>query len=315
LRPAYTCRLLHPQAHSLGFVSHHQSEFKTGIAAAAAAYFCWGLFPLFWKLLDGIAATELMAQRIVWCTVTVVGYLAITRNAQFWQGVERRTLFILAGSAALIATNWWVYIWAVGHGKIVESSLGYFITPLVNVLFGVVFLRERLNVAQWLAVAIAAGGVVYLTMQTGAPPWIALALALSFGSYGLIRKVAVIDAPRGLAIEGAWLLLPALLFLFVLHSKGHGNFGAVSLKITALMVCSGPLSAIPLLLFAYGARRIPLSLIGILQYIGPTLGLLSGVMLYHEPFTQVQLVGFGLTWIALAIYASDSLYRYIRQTP
>jgi chloramphenicol-sensitive protein RarD len=206
-----------------------------------------------------------------------------------------------------------VYIWAVGHGKIVESSLGYFITPLINVLFGVVFLRERLNSAQWLAVAIAAGGVAYLTIQTGAPPWIALALALSFGSYGLVRKVAVIDAARGLAIEGTWLLAPAITFLIFLNTQGQGNFGTINRKIDALIIFSGPLSAIPLLLFAYGTRRIPLSLIGILQYIGPTLGLLSGVLLYHEPFTPVQLIGFGLTWIALAIYASDSLYRYMRQ--
>ena len=296
-------------------VSNNQSEFRTGVAAAAAAYFCWGLFPIFWKMLDGIAAIELMAQRILWCTVTMVGYLAITGKARFWQGVERRTLLTLAGSAALIATNWWVYIWAVGHGKIVESSLGYFITPLVNILFGVVFLRERLNVAQWLAVAIAASGVTYLAVQTGAPPWIALTLAVSFGSYGLIRKVAVIDAARGLAIEGTWLLIPAVVFLLVLATRGHGNFGYGNYQIDALMICSGPLSAIPLLLFAYGARRIPLSLIGILQYIGPTLGLLSGVLLYGEPFTPVQLVGFGLTWIALAIYASDSLYRYVRRAP
>jgi chloramphenicol-sensitive protein RarD len=296
-------------------VPHSQSEFKSGVAAAATAYFCWGLFPIFWKLLDGIAAVELMAQRILWCTITMVGYLTITGGARFWQGVERRTLLTLAGSAALIATNWWVYIWAVGHGRIVESSLGYFITPLINVLFGVVFLREKLNVAQWMAVAIAASGVAYLTVQAGAPPWIALTLALSFGSYGLIRKVAVIDAARGLAIEGTWLLLPAVVFLLVINSQGHGSFGVINRKIDGLLICSGPLSAIPLLLFAYGTRRIPLSLIGILQYIGPTLGLLSGVLLYHEPFTPVQLVGFGLTWIALAIYAADSLYRYMRHAP
>jgi len=295
-------------------VPHNQSEFRTGVAAAATAYFCWGLFPIFWKLLDGIASIELMAQRILWCTLTMVGYLAITGQFRFWQNVERRTLLILAGSAALIATNWWVYIWAVGHGKIVESSLGYFITPLINVLFGVVFLRERLNVAQWTAVAIAAGGVTYLTIQTGAPPWIALALALSFGSYGLVRKVAVIDAARGLAIEGTWLLAPAVAFLIFLTIQDQGSFGTINRKVDALMILSGPLSAIPLLLFAYGTRRIPLSLIGILQYIGPTLGLLSGVLLYHEPFTPVQFIGFGLTWIALAIYASDSLYRYMRQT-
>jgi chloramphenicol-sensitive protein RarD len=285
------------------------TQFKSGVVAAATAYFCWGLFPIFWKLLDGIAAIELMAHRIVWCTITVAAYLALTGYARFWRGIERRTIFILAGSAALIATNWWVYIWAVGHGRIVESSLGYFITPLVNILFGVLFLRERLTAAQWLAVTLATSGVAYLTVQTGTLPWIALTLAFSFGSYGLIRKVALVDSARGLAIEGTWLLLPALAFLAVWQSQGQSHFGN-SLKIDGLILLTGPLSAIPLLLFAYGARRIPLTLLGILQYIGPTLGLLSGVLLYGEPFTQVQAIGFGLTWSALAIYAIDSAYRY-----
>jgi chloramphenicol-sensitive protein RarD len=288
-------------------------QFRSGVAAAATAYFCWGLWPIFWKQLDGVGALELIADRIVWSEVAILGFLLFTGQIAFWRGVERRVALLLGVSACLIAVNWWVYVWAVGNGKIVESSLGYFINPLVSILIGVLFLHERLNRAQWSAVAIAACGVVYLSVQTGAPPWIALALALTFGGYGLIRKVAAIDSQQGLALEGAWLFLPALLYLLFLHSQGQSHFGTVSTKIDVLIICTGPVSAIPLLLFAYGARRIPLSLLGILQYIGPTLQFLTGVFIYGEPFTTTQLIGFGLTWIALAVYASDSAYRYLMQ--
>jgi chloramphenicol-sensitive protein RarD len=184
---------------------------------------------------------------------------------------------------------------------------------LVSVLFGVTFLRERLNGTQTLAVSIAASGVAYLTIQTGTLPWIAIALALTFGGYGLIRKIDVIDSQRGLALEGAWLFLPALGYLIWLHHMGQAHFGKMNTTVDVLIVCTGPVSAIPLLLFAYGARRIPLSLIGILQYIGPTLQFLIGVLIYHEPFSPTQLIGFGLTWIALALYAADSLFRYLKQ--
>jgi chloramphenicol-sensitive protein RarD len=291
-------------------------QFKSGVAAAAAAYFCWGLFPIFWKLLDGISSLELMAHRIVWCAVTMFIVMGAGLQPRFWSGVPRRTLCMLAASALLIAVNWWVYIWAIGNGKIVEGSLGYFINPLVNVVFGVIFLHERLNRTQWTAVGIAAAGVAYLAVRTGALPWIALALAFSFGSYGLLRKLVAIDAPRGLAIESAWLLLPALGFLFYLHAHHQGHFGQTSRSIDLLILCTGPISAVPLLLFTYGARRIPLSLIGILQYIGPTLQFLSGVLIYHEPFDRTQLAGFGLIWLALVLYTGDGLLRrWNRQAP
>jgi len=282
------------------------------VAAAAAAYFCWGLWPIFWKQLNSIDAVELIANRIVWSEVTIVLLLAATRRFLFWRGVSSRVIWMLAGSACLIAINWWVYVWAVNSGKIVESSLGYFINPLVSVVFGVVFLRERLNRIQWSAVALAACGVLYLTVRIGAPPWIALALALTFGGYGLIRKTATIDSQRGLAIEGAWLFLPSVAFLFWLSSRGHNHFGTLGLRVDSLLVATGPVSALPLLLFAYGAQRIPLSLVGILQYIGPTLQLLTGILLYNEQFAATQAVGFGLIWAALAIYAADSLIRYAK---
>jgi chloramphenicol-sensitive protein RarD len=289
-----------------------QREFKAGVVAAAGAYFCWGLFPLFWKLLPGIAALELMAHRIVWCTVTMLVVLAVTGQLRFWRDVPRRILLTLAVSALLIALNWWIYIWAIVNGRIVESSLGYFINPLVSVVFGVVFLHERLNKVQLGAVAMAACGVLYMTIQTGAPPWIALALALTFGSYGLIRKLAAVDAARGLTIESTWLFIPAACYLGYSHMQHTGALGQMGIGTDALLLVTGPITAVPLLLFAFGARRIPLSLAGILQYIGPTLQFLSGVFIFNEPFSQTQLVGFGLIWLALAIYASDGLLRYRR---
>jgi len=289
-----------------------KNQFTSGVAAAATAYFCWGLWPIFWKQLDGIRALELIADRIVWSEVTILLLLLALRQIFFWRGIDKRVVLLLGASAGLIAVNWWIYIWAVGNGMIVESSLGYFINPLVSVLFGVTFLGERLSAAQWTAVTIAAGGVVYLSIPTGAPPWIALALALTFAGYGLIRKIAVIDALRGLALEGAWLFLPALSYLLALQFAGQNHFGTMNSRIDILIICTGPISALPLILFTYGARRIPLSLIGILQYIGPTLQCLTGVLLYHEPFTQAQFIGFGLTWIALTIYAGDGLLRYAR---
>jgi chloramphenicol-sensitive protein RarD len=293
-------------------VSQPGDQFKLGVAAAAGAYFWWGLFPIFWKLLEDVSSLELMAHRIVWCALTMMIVLSIGGQSRFWRGVSGRVLLQLACSAALIAVNWWVYIWAVTNGKIVESSLGYFINPLVSVMLGVVFFRERLHPRQWLAVAIAGAGVAYLTIQAGAPPWIALALAFSFGLYGLVRKVAVIDAPRGLALESLWLLAPAIVVLTMMHARGDGHFGGQSARIDLLLLATGPLTAAPLLLFALGARRIPLSLIGILQYIAPTLQFLTGVLLYGEPFTRVQAIGFGLIWAALALYAADSLHRYAR---
>jgi chloramphenicol-sensitive protein RarD len=285
---------------------HTTADFKAGTLATAAAFLCWGLFPIFWKLLDGIESIELIAHRIVWCTLFVIGYWAITRSWRFWEGVPWRIVVALGGSAVLIGLNWWLFIWAIGHDRVVESSLGYFINPLVSVVFGMIFLRERLNVYQWGAVSIAAMGVLYLTVQTGVAPWIALGLAFSFGSYGLVRKLVPIDPLRGLAIEGVWLFAPACLYLLSLPGNRLLTDDA---QISFLLLCTGPISAIPLLLFAFGARRIPLSLIGILQYIAPTLQCATGVLLYKEPFEFAQQVGFGLIWVALIVYTGNALHR------
>lgn len=286
---------------------------RQGLIAAAVAYLIWGLFPIYWKLLQVIPAPQIMAHRIVWCLMFVSAWLALRDGWGWLRQLSPKLLGMLATSALLIAANWWLYIWAVNAGHIVETSLGYFINPLVSVLMGVLILRERLNRLQWLAVAIAAVGVVWLTWQAGRPPWIALCLALSFGGYGLIRKLAVVPSVQGLAVESGLLFLPALGFLLWSESRGSGGFGHVALHIDLLLIAGGLITALPLVLFAIGARRIPLSMIGILQYLAPTLQLGCGVLLFDEPFTPVQAVGFGCIWMALVLYASDGLWRSRRR--
>jgi chloramphenicol-sensitive protein RarD len=286
---------------------------RQGLFAAAGAYLIWGLFPIYWKLLQTVPAVQIMAHRIVWCLLIVALWLGVREGFGWLRGLSSRLLAMLATSAALISANWWLYIWAVNAGHIVETSLGYFINPLVSVLMGVLILRERLNPAQWAAVAVAAAGVLWLTWQGGRLPWIALALALSFGSYGLIRKLAVVPSVQGLAVESGLLFVPAAAFLVWSEFAGSGRFGHGALQVDVLLVTGGLVTALPLILFAVGARRIPLSMIGILQYLAPTLQLGCGVLLFGEPFTRVQALGFGCIWLALGIYAADGLWRARRR--
>lgn len=290
---------------------HHfvSASVREGLLAAVGAYLIWGLFPIYWRLLREVPALQIMAHRVLWCSVFVALYLAFREGFAWRRSLSPRTLALLAGSALLIGCNWWLYIWSVNAGHIVETSLGYFINPLVSVLLGVVVLRERLNSRQWLAVASAAAGVLYLSWQTGHLPLIALALALTFGGYGLIRKIAVIPAVHGLAVESVLLLPAALAVLAWTHTHGQGAFGHVSLRSELLLILGGAVTALPLVMFAYGARRIPLSLIGILQYLAPTLQLACGVLLYGESFSTVQATGFACIWAALLIYAGDSWWR------
>jgi chloramphenicol-sensitive protein RarD len=289
---------------------------RSGFWATVGAFLIWGVFPIYWKWLAQVPALQIMAHRLAWCFVLVAGYLALRRGAAWWRplAAQPRLVRLLATSAVLIALNWWLYIWAVNNGHIVDTSLGYFINPLVNVLLGVVVLKERLNPRQWLAVLIAAGGVAYLTVQTGALPWIALALAFSFACYGLIRKIAVVEAIPALGLESSILFVPAVLYLVWAQFAGAGSFGQLDLVTDVLLVSSGLITAVPLVLFAYGAQRIPYSLVGILQYIAPTLQLGCGVLLYGEPFTSTQALGFGCIWLALAVYAGDGFVR-MRRNP
>lgn len=287
---------------------------QPGFWAALGAFLIWGLFPIYWKALEQVPALQIMAHRLTWCFALVAGYLALRRGWTWWKPLlaQRRLIRLLSASAVLIALNWWLYIWAVNNGHIVDTSLGYFINPLVNVLLGVLVLKERLNPWQWLAVAVATGGVLYLTLQVGAPPWIALALAFSFGFYGLIRKTAVADSIPALGLESSILVVPALLYLVWAANAGTGSFGNLDWRTDLLLVSSGLVTALPLILFAYGAQRIPYSMVGILQYVAPTLQLACGVLLYGEPFSQTQAWGFGCIWLALAIYAGDGLWRLRR---
>jgi chloramphenicol-sensitive protein RarD len=282
-----------------------------GLAAAAGAYLIWGLWPLYWRLLEQVPALEIMAHRVLWCAAVVLLYL-FARYRLAWLGPLRahpRVLGMLALSGLLIGGNWWLYIWAVNAEHVIETSLGYFINPLVSVALGVVVLRERLNPRQWLAVAIAAAGVVYMTLKFGQPPWIALALAFSFAGYGLLRKLAHVGSVQGLAVESSFLLLPAvLILLFVQPGRGE-IFADMDAGTVGLLLATGPTTALPLILFAYGARRIPLSMIGILQYIAPSLQLMCAVLVFGEVFTITHLIGFACIWAALAIYAADGLYR------
>lgn len=284
---------------------------RGGVAAALSAYVLWGVFPLYWFLLRDVPSLQTVAHRIVWCAVFVVGWLCLRERGEWLRALWRkpRTMAVLACTGLLISTNWGLYIWAVTHGRVVDASLGYFINPLASVLLGVVVLRERLTPAQWTAVAIAAAGVAWLAFRHGEPPWIALSLATSFAIYGLLRKLAAAEAVAGLAVESLFLLAPALAFVLWCEATGTGAFGHGDVGRDVLLVFAGPATALPLIGFAYGARRVPYSLVGILQYVSPTLQLLIGVMLLGEPFVREQAIGFGAIWAALALYAADGLWR------
>ena len=287
----------------------------SGLAAAVGAFVIWGLFPLYLKPMAEVPALQIMAHRVVWCCLLVFAWLALrgelgaVRAALADPGSRLR----LAASAALISINWLIYVWAVNSGHTVEASLGYFINPLLNVVLGVMLLHERLNRAQWLAVALAALGVLYLTVATSRPPWIALGLAASFGTYGLIRKVVKVESVPGLATETLLLAPLAVAFLVWCEVRGLGALGRSGAAIDVLLIASGLVTALPLALFAYGARLIPYSTIGIVQYIGPTLQFLIGVFVFHEAFTAERAVGFVAIWTALAIYAADGAYRTRRR--
>jgi chloramphenicol-sensitive protein RarD len=288
---------------------------RTGLYAAVAAFVIWGLFPLYLKPLAEVPALQVMAHRVVWCCLLVFAWLAIrgelgaVRSALANPGTRVR----LMASATLISVNWLIYVWAVANDHVVDASLGYFINPLLNVVLGVFVLHERLNRAQWVAVGLAAVGVVYLAVVTGRPPWIAISLALSFGFYGLLRKVVAVDSVPGLATETLLLSPFAIALLVWVELNGSGAFGHASAVTNALLVGSGLITALPLALFAFGARLIPFSTLGLLQYLGPTLQFLIGVLVFHEPFPAARAVGFVMIWSALAIYAADGLWRNRRK--
>lgn len=296
--------------HGAGAGSRH-GDARRGVAASSAAFVIWGLFPLYLKPLVHVPATEILAHRIGWCVLFVLAWLT-------WQGRlrevraafgDRPVLLRLLLTAALITVNWLVYVWAISNGRVVEASLGYFIGPLVNVALGLTVLRERLNAYQWTAVGFAAAGVAWLTVAAGGLPWVALTLASSFAVYGLIRKMIPVGAVPGLAVEVLLAAPFAIAWLGWLEVSSAGAFGHDTLGVTLLLAGSGFITALPLALFATGARLIPYSVVGVIQYIGPTMQLLLGLTLYGEPFPPVRMAGFALIWTGLAVFTVDGLWR------
>jgi chloramphenicol-sensitive protein RarD len=282
-----------------------------GLLALLSAFTIWGLLPLYLRPLHAVPALQIMAHRLLWCCVLVIGFLAARGN---WGAVRealgtRATRQKLVATALLISTNWVVYVWSIGNGRVVESSLGYFINPLVNVLLGVVILRERLTRTQWSAVGLAAVGVLYLSWLAGAPPFIALVLAFSFSSYGLLRKTMPVDAMVGLGAETLLLAPAAVGYLVFAEASGHGALRGGEPLIVALLLGGGLVTAVPLWLFSFGARRVRYSTVGVVQYIGPSLQLVLGLLVFHEPFSVQRLFGFALIWTALLVYAADGYLR------
>ncbi|AMO97717.1 eamA-like transporter family protein [Collimonas fungivorans] len=291
---------------------------QAGMFYAIASYILWGLFPIYFKALEAeIPPVDIVMHRMLWSFLFLVIVLTV-RKQWAWVGPVLRQPRVIGGfiaSALLLTANWTTYIWAVNNNHIVEASLGYFINPMVSVALGFIFLRERPRLLQWLAIALAAAAVLWLTWQAGHPPWIALTLAVTFGSYGLLRKTASLGALPGLALETALVLPLALAYLAYTTLQDHNTFVSASTSTRWLLVAAGPITSIPLLMFAAGARRIPLSLVGVLQYITPSLQLLLGVWLYGEELDGARLAGFVVIWVALALYSVEGLWRTFAARP
>jgi chloramphenicol-sensitive protein RarD len=280
---------------------------RPGIAYAALAYTLWGLFPLYFRHLAAVAASEVLVHRVVWSLAFLLVLLAWQKRWAWLATVlkQPKVLGAFAASALLLSTNWVTYIWAVTNGHVIDASLGYFITPLVNVALGYTVLHERPRHAQWAALALATLGVLWLTVQGGQLPWIALVLAASFGAYGLLRKIAVLGALEGLALETLLLAPPALIAMAAWWGRGPTSFPTPDLATNLWLLAAGPVTAIPLLLFAAGARRVSMTTLGLLQYIGPSITFMLGIWVFREPFSAARLAGFGLIWAALVIYSAD----------
>jgi len=274
-----------------------------GILNGIAAYALWGFFPIYWKLLHEVPALQLLGHRIGWSFLLLLGVIIITRQwNEFRSKLDARTFGIYLIAALLIAVNWLTYVWAVNASFIVETSLGYFINPLLSVLMGVIFLRERLRLTQWIPVLLAALGVIYLTFVYGSLPWIALLLAFTFGFYGLVKKLAPLGSLYGLTLETGILFLPALVYLGILQANSTAVFLHSSLTLDLLMIGGGLVTTVPLLMFASAAKQIPLSMIGVLQYLAPSIQFLIGIFIYKEAFDNSRLIGFALVWLALIIF-------------
>jgi chloramphenicol-sensitive protein RarD len=280
---------------------------KKGILYGIGAYIAWGFFPIYWKFLHHVPAIQLIGHRIIWSFLLLILFILFTKQwDEIRKTINARVLRIYTLAALLIGVNWFLYVWAVNANFIVETSLGYFINPLLSVLMGVIFLKERLRLAQWIPVILAALGVAYLTFVYGRLPYISLTLAFSFGLYGLVKKLSPLGSLYGLTIETGILFIPALGYLLFVETNSTAAFLHTGLTSDLLMIGAGFVTTIPLLMFASAARSIPLWVVGLLQYIAPTIQFMIGVFIYKEPFSQHQLIGFGIVWAALIFFLVEN---------
>jgi chloramphenicol-sensitive protein RarD len=287
---------------------------QKGVIYGIVAYFLWGIFPIFWKLLSSVNAMEVLLHRIAWSLVFMIIILAVRNHWSWLTIIRKRPRILLTNgiSAVALSLNWFTFIWAVNNGYIVEASLGYFINPLLNVALGVIFFKEKLRLWQGVAILVALIGVVYLTITYGTVPWVALTLAFSFGLYGVLRKIAPLDSLEGLSVELGILFLPAAAIILYMLLSGTADFIHAGATTTLLLIIGGAVTAIPLILFSAAVRRAPLVVIGLLQYMAPTMQFLIGVLLYNEPFNQTRLIGFCIIWLALIIYAAEGVSYWQR---
>ncbi|MFC4596790.1 EamA family transporter RarD [Cohnella hongkongensis] len=282
---------------------------KVGLFNAILAYVIWGLLPLYWKEFDSMPAGEILSHRMIWSFLFVAGLLSLQRRWKDFAGLlkNRKALLPLVASSLLISVNWLLFIWAVNNGHVVETSLGYYLTPLINVALAIFFLREKPSGAQWLAIALAGAGVVLVTIDYGSLPWVSLTLALSFGLYGLVKKRVKIDSSLGLMTETAIVVPAALVYWGYLGASGSATAWTLPLSSLALLLFAGAATALPLLLFAKAAAKLPLSMLGFIQYIGPTLTLILSVTVFQETVSQVTMISFTLIWAALIVYATATI--------
>ncbi|MEO4052607.1 EamA family transporter RarD [Solibacillus sp. CAU 1738] len=291
------------------------NEEKKGILDAFFAYAIWGFFPLYWKMLEHVNSMEILLGRVIWSFVfTFVFIIIIGQRSKLKEDLHylwrnKKQFWSLAAASFVIAINWYIYIYAVTHDHVLDSSMGYYINPLISILFGMIFFKEKLSRAQLFSVAIALFGVLVMTINYGQVPWIALLLAISFAIYGVLKKKIVLDATRGLAIETLFILPFALAYYVFIFNTGTISFLHINMKTDVLMIVSGIITAIPLVLFAKSAQRIPLYLLGFIQYVSPTIVLFLGVLLYKEPFTNVELAAFSCIWVALIIFSISKFFE------
>ncbi|MCM3569614.1 EamA family transporter RarD [Neobacillus mesonae] len=286
-----------------------KNEIQLGTIHAGFSYFLWGLLPIYWKLLDHVGAEEILASRIFWSFVFMLIVLYFTNKWRLFHSTikefaeNKKQLYALLLASVLISVNWYIYIWAVNNGHIVDASLGYYINPLVSILLGMIILKEKLSLYQYISFGLAIIGVLIITISHGSFPWIAIALALSFGLYGLAKKLINVDSSVGLTLETIVITPIAVIYMVYLFIHGTNAFFAAGVQTDWLLIGSGAATAVPLLYFAKGAQKIPLSLLGFLQYIAPTLMLLLGIFVYQEHFSKVKLISFLFIWSALAVYS------------